>query len=712
VARPSAAKERSGSFTSFLFKDLRCQCKDPIVAKPLDAKVVTTKAEKRRTNTSFRSTHKSTFHDAVKPPPSGNTALKLGTIIGGTFKIQSIIGSGGMGVVYAAEHTGLRRAFALKILSPELVNEQTWKRFQAEAKTLGALHHSTLVNVYDLGIHDHSLPYYSMELLEGRTLEQILIDDGPLYLDEAIEIFLQVLEGLAYAHRNDIIHRDLKPGNIMICNVNGENMVKILDFGISKFLQLGRQNQSLTMAGETFGSPFYMSPEQSIGGDVDARSDIYSIGCSLFEALTAYVPFDGESQMEILMMHEQDQPPLLAEVDPKTKFPDSIEYVVAKCLEKHPDDRYQSAKELAIDLKRIKENKYARSFFDGKKPFKLLQQRRNEIGKKEAHPANSRRSSLVSISLLTLATIIITATIIAYLQALMLSMPSSKKMSTKVEMAPQFYSKLSDDGSRIEFDFPEYQIGEINTNRKTQGSLPAQGKVTFQADKRLFFFTNHFSAMHPEIIKSFRPDDLYSYIPLFRFKNRQQLKDTLVNLKQLTSLKRLDLSECELSDEEVADVNALSNLDQIDIKNNNITPVGLRRFHLLKRLTHIYFDLNKYVPELLETIAGNTQLETLYLSTPDKPITLNDTKLILTLTSLTNLNLENTGATDEMLLQLAALPHLKYINARGCKISRQAVKEVARKYGNRITVAVNTEDLTKRNKKRAKEEVPNFYEPK
>jgi serine/threonine protein kinase len=100
-----------------------------------------------------------------------------------------------MGVVYAAEHTGLRRAFALKILSPELVNEQTWKRFQAEAKTLGALHHSTLVNVYDLGIHEQSLPYYSMDLLEGRTLEQILIDDGPLYLDEAIEIFLTSLRG-------------------------------------------------------------------------------------------------------------------------------------------------------------------------------------------------------------------------------------------------------------------------------------------------------------------------------------------------------------------------------------------------------------------------------------------------------------------------------------------------------------------------------------
>jgi serine/threonine protein kinase len=719
-----ATKERSGSFTSFLFKDLRCQCKDPVVAKPLTTKAL----EKRRTNTSFRSTHKSTFHGAAPKTKggenfnsssnsglasaSGNTALKPGTIVGGTFKIKSIIGSGGMGVVYAAEHTGLRRAFALKILSPELVNEQTWKRFQAEAKTLGALHHNTLVKVYDLGIHDQSLPYYSMDLLEGRTLEQILIDDGPLYLDEAIEIFLQVLDGLAYAHRNDIIHRDLKPGNIMICTVDGERVVKILDFGISKFLQLGRQNQSLTMVGETFGSPFYMSPEQSVGGDVDARSDIYSIGCSLFEALTAYVPFDGESQMEIVMMHEQDQPPLLAEVDPATKFPDSIEYVVAKCLEKHPADRYQSAKELSIDLKRIKENKYARSFFDGKKPFKSLEQRRHEIEDKEAHPTNSTRAIIVFASLLTLATLTVAATITTYWQALTISLPSSKKEASKVEAAPRFYSKLSEDSSTIEFEFPEYQIGQINTNRKTLGALPAQGKLTFPADKRLFFFTNAYSAMHPEIIKSFRPDDLYSYIPRYKFDNKEQLNETLVNLKQLTGLKQLELAECEVGDDEVDYINALTNLEWLDLKNTNLTPVGLKNFHLLKHLNYISFDLNKYVPELLETIAGNTQLETLYLSTPEKPITESDIKQILTLTNLVTLNLENTSTTDEMLIQLATLPHLKYINARGCHISQQVVEKIAAKYGNRITVAIDTVELTERNKKRGTQEVPDFYEAK
>jgi len=705
------AKERSGSFTSFLFKDLRCQCKNPVVAKPVEAKPL----ESKRTNTSYRSTHKSTRHDTRQqqlkesPSASSNRSLKLGTIIGGTFKIESIIGSGGMGVVYAAEHTGLHRRFALKILSPELVNEQTWKRFQAEAKTLGALHHSTLVNVYDLGLHDHSLPYYSMELLEGRTLEQILIDDGALYLDEAIEIFLQVLDGLAYAHRNDIIHRDLKPGNIMVCNVDGDTVVKILDFGISKFLQLGRQNQSLTMVGETFGSPFYMSPEQSVGGDVDARSDIYSIGCSLFEALTTYVPFEGESQMEIIMMHEQDEPPLLAEVDPDTKFPDSIEYVVAKCLAKHPDDRYQSAKELAIDLKRIKDNKYARSFFEGKKPFKSVSQRRSEIADNDS-PSNSKRAMVVLTSLIVLAALTIAAATITYSGQLASSLINRRKDDSTSNAMPTYYSQLSEDGSTIEFNFPEEQIGLINTNRKMIGAVPAAGKVQFPADKRLFFFTNRYSAIHPEIIKCFRPDDLYCYITRYKFENKEQLKDTLVYLKQLTGIKRLELAECDFSDDEVEEVNAMSNLDWIDLKNTNLTPVGLKSFKLLKQLNYISYDLNKYISNLLETIAGSEQLDTLYISTPDKPITMHDAKLIKTLPNLTTLNIENTGATDEILMEIASMPSLQSINARGGKITKQGFEAVTKKYGNRLKIAVNPADFTQSIKQASGQKLPEFDE--
>lgn len=292
------------------------------------------------------------------PSAEVDATFPLGTIIGGTYKIIKLLGIGGMGAVYLVEHTTLNKRYALKVLAPELVNEQNWLRFQAEAKTVASLNHATFVKVYDLGIHGGLAPFYSMDYLPGRTLEQILADDGPLEFSLAIDVLLEVLDGLAYAHRNGVIHRDLKPGNIMIDADKKVESVKVLDFGISKLIGPDfTAKQSLTAAGEIFGSPFYMSPEQCTGGVVDARSDIYSIGCTLFELITGFVPFEGSSSIETILMHEEQEVPSLFEVAPDGKFPPSLDVVLAKALAKSPQDRYQSAKELAIDLTRIREGK-------------------------------------------------------------------------------------------------------------------------------------------------------------------------------------------------------------------------------------------------------------------------------------------------------------------------------------------------------------------
>jgi serine/threonine protein kinase len=289
---------------------------------------------------------------------SAQRILPANSVIGGAFRVIGMIGEGGMGVVYLVEQLSLKKQLALKVLSPEFVNEQSWLRFQAEAKTLAALNHATLVKVYDLGIHDRALPFYSMDYLQGQNLEEILIADGPLPLNQALSIFIEVLNGLAYAHRNGIIHRDLKPSNIMLGTADGAEQVKILDFGISKLvLPGGSLAQSLTSTGEVFGSPYYMSPEQCVGDVVDARSDIYSIGCSLFEVLTGFVPFEGRSSVETVAMHQDRDAPRLSDVSYDIEFPPSVELVLSKCLAKLPQDRYQSAKELSLDLERILEGK-------------------------------------------------------------------------------------------------------------------------------------------------------------------------------------------------------------------------------------------------------------------------------------------------------------------------------------------------------------------
>jgi serine/threonine protein kinase len=364
-SRPS--NRRAGSFTAFLFKELRCSCAGA-ASKVADSRGAAAAAgssgpARVRSRTAARIAQRKNFTESLRKSKAGENlkvgmAFQPGAVIGGAFRIESVIGQGGMGVVYLAEQVSLKKQLALKILAPELVNEQSWLRFKAEAKTLAALNHSSLVKVYDLGVHENTIPYYSMDFLQGQSLEEILANDGPLPFRQALPIFIEVLDGLAYAHRNGIVHRDLKPGNIMLCTVDGAESIKILDFGISKLIgPNAASSQSLTTVGEIFGSPFYMSPEQCSGSAVDARSDIYSLGCALIEVLTGFVPFEGKEFIETVMMHQEEAPPLLADLEPGLKYPPALDRVLAKCLAKRPQDRYQSAKEMALDLGRVLEGK-------------------------------------------------------------------------------------------------------------------------------------------------------------------------------------------------------------------------------------------------------------------------------------------------------------------------------------------------------------------
>jgi eukaryotic-like serine/threonine-protein kinase len=294
---------------------------------------------------------------------TAQSSIIKGGIVGGNYKIIEKIGTGGMGIVLRVAHVVIDTEYALKLLTPDQINESSWLRFQSEARSMASLTHPTFVKVYDLGLHNNQLPFYAMDLLSGITLESAIIKRGSLTLRETISIFLKVLDGLDHAHKNGIIHRDLKPSNIHLSKKDNnfddlfDAQVKILDFGIAKVgNRAGMPAQSLTSTGEVFGSPAYMSPEQCLSGTVDARSDIYSIGCSIFESLTGFIPFDADSPAEMTIMQQSATAPFMEEIVER-KFNRSIESVVHKCLEKDPANRYQSAKELAKDLMLIKEGK-------------------------------------------------------------------------------------------------------------------------------------------------------------------------------------------------------------------------------------------------------------------------------------------------------------------------------------------------------------------
>jgi serine/threonine-protein kinase len=261
----------------------------------------------------------------------------------GRYEIISEIGQGAMGVVYRALDPLLERTVAIKTISLELSKdefEEFEQRFYREASSAGRLNHPNIVTVHDVGNTDH-IAYMAMEFLEGVELRDIMDGGAQLDLDRIVEIASQVADGLAFAHEHGVVHRDIKPSNIMILK-NG--VAKITDFGIALI-----PSSSRTMAGMVLGSPKYMSPEQVVGQDVDRRSDIFSLGVMLYEMLTGKPPFSGEN-ISVIMYRILNEMPV-APVTLKPDLPEVFNYIVAKALAKHPDDRYQNAAEMAEDLR-------------------------------------------------------------------------------------------------------------------------------------------------------------------------------------------------------------------------------------------------------------------------------------------------------------------------------------------------------------------------
>ena len=279
-----------------------------------------------------------------------------GDLVGGSYEIVSFIGAGGMGNVYCVKHAIMQTEYALKTLSAEKVTEVAWRRFQNEAQAIARMNHPNVVAIYNLGFHDGRLPYYVMDILHGKTLSDLLREKGRLETNEALRMFIQVCAGIGYAHKKGIVHRDIKPPNIVLLNKPDPSgaTIKIVDFGIAKLSHTKElANQQLTSVGEVCGSPFYMSPEQCEAGKIDARSDIYSLGCTLFEALTGSPPFKGRNAVETMMLHHTGTPPTLKAASGGKDFPPMLEMAVATLLAKAPMDRYQNMERLAQDLQTI-----------------------------------------------------------------------------------------------------------------------------------------------------------------------------------------------------------------------------------------------------------------------------------------------------------------------------------------------------------------------
>src|SRR5882724_3924522 len=270
-------------------------------------------------------------------------------LLGGRYELDGIVGRGGMAEVFRARDIRLDRIVAVKTLRDDLARDQTFQaRFRREAQSAASLNHPSIVAVYDTGedmVGGTPVPYIVMEFVDGRTLRDLLRDDRRLLPERALEITDGVLRALDYSHRNGIVHRDIKPGNVMLTRAGD---VKVMDFGIAR--AVSDSQATMTQTAQVIGTAQYLSPEQARGERVDARSDLYSAGCLLYELLTGRPPFTGDSPVAIAYQHVRENPIPPSQVDPDV--PPWADAIVLKAMAKDPGDRYQSAGEMRNDIQR------------------------------------------------------------------------------------------------------------------------------------------------------------------------------------------------------------------------------------------------------------------------------------------------------------------------------------------------------------------------
>jgi serine/threonine protein kinase len=281
------------------------------------------------------------------------TDPRVGSLMAGKYRIDGVIGRGGMGAVYRATHVMLNKTVAVKTIKPDLIDSpEMAHRFQREARAATSLEHPNIVAVYDLGQAEDGALYIAMEFVNGLNLKDAIRGSGPMPAARIARLLTQVASALARAHRNQIVHRDLKPQNLMIAvDAKGQEHVKLLDFGIAKSLEEGTTTQ-LTAAGYSLGTPHYMAPEQAIGEEVDGRADIYALGVILYEMLVGDVPFNAASAPAILVMHLNDAPEPPSRRRPDLAIPPALEAIALRCLEKDPGQRFQTAEEFREALER------------------------------------------------------------------------------------------------------------------------------------------------------------------------------------------------------------------------------------------------------------------------------------------------------------------------------------------------------------------------
>ncbi len=605
--------------------------------------------------------------------------LETEQLIAERYRVISLIGQGGMGCVYLVEQIFLHKEFALKTLNPGNLSPMNWRRFQKEAQATSALDHPNLIRVHDFGMLEGGQPFFVMDYFEGETLANKLERGGAISLKEALPIFIQSALALAHAHSLGVIHRDMKPSNIMIAQCqDGGFDVRVVDFGIAKLLNIGNEDSlALTRTGEIFGTPYYMSPEQCLGASVDHRADIYSLGCLMFQVLSGMPPYIGDSALAIMMQHQSERPPNLKEASLGKTFPDAIDRVIRKMVEKNPSARYQSLLEVVSDLELIQTGQ------------EIVLPERVE---------NKTTQTKTAFGLIAMVTTIVVCVAAGFFigrlsapeKKVFQSTPASKapiseiKLPTAATYSGAYFSTSDSLQTRL-FHFPEsteqtlgvlhfppgVQCFEAGTLIDQHQVIQASGDLQVKNFQPFELEISEYLCQNPRLFARFRSDELSTLS--IRDGHILGFSDNTwrycSNLKMLTTINLPDTRTITNASIEFFD--RLPKLSILRVDNTEITGTGLAEMHQLKKLRVLHAEGLKRPEAILKALEGSTAITNLALRVSDLSV-----QSMCTLPNLRNVNLCFSQALSDVgLRQLTCLKNLRKLTLYDCpQITLQSLK--------------------------------------
>ncbi len=524
---------------------------------------------------------------------------------GGRYEFISLVSSGGMGVIYKAKQLLLNKDVAIKMLHSHLASEQAIARFQQEAKAASTLDHPGIITVHDFGISEHGQAYMVMDYVEGKPLSAVIEDEGQLDCARAFQIFIQICNAVEHAHSKGILHRDLKPSNIMISDTSDGIQTKLVDFGIAKI----HDQISLTQTGDVLGSPPYMSPEQCRGHNIDRRSDIYALGCVMYEALTGHPPFTGASLVEIIFKQINEKPLSITKSRPDLKFPSALAQIINTTLEKDPNDRYQTVEKIRTDIEKLLSSQLSVKYVNRRRRrfFKLMvflaiiswaisialvlykETSEKDFKKTRAELkqmiVESNKSHTLELMNLTIDDHKFDDRDLALLRGL-----------KNLEVLNMRYTNITDDGlSNLSGlnNLKELRVSGTQVHGPGLIHLKSLPKLTALSLSELSISPNGLTAL-PEL----------KHLKELHISQHPLSNETLEAVSQMQGVQNLEIKSAEITDEKFVYIARLQGLKSLDITYNKISDKSIPEILKLKHLTVLHMGANSVSDEGIKKLVA------------------------------------------------------------------------------------------------------------